>query len=338
MQLRISIGSAIALGLRKESLDCLPTTCYLMLGEHCRGNCGFCAQARDAKGGNRLSRVLWPPLDLKTLASSLPREGIRRICFQTLDYPGMVDELEGLAAVLGTETPMSAAINPLAARELERLKEAGVERVGIGLDAASKEVFGRVKGPEVGGRYTWKRTWEAMEEAVPIFGKGRVSAHIIVGLGERDEDVVKSMTSLAAKGVHTSLFAATPLREARLDLSPPPIGRYRAMQATRELVMGGAGLEDFVFDTGGKLIALPEGWEGRGGEKPPAGGWEGLNGTMTESVEGLDGKAFMVRGCPDCNRPYYNERPGGEMYNYPFVLSPAERNSAISQILEYGVR
>ena len=30
------------------------------------------------------------------------------------------------------------------------------------------------------------------------------------------------------------------------------------------------------------------------------------------------GIPFMTSGCPGCNRPYYNERPSGPLYNYPF--------------------
>jgi len=37
-----------------------------------------------------------------------------------------------------------------------------------------------------------------------------------------------------------------------------------------------------------------------------------------------DGQAFQTSGCPGCNRPYYNERPGGPLYNYPHPLTPAE--------------
>ena len=37
-----------------------------------------------------------------------------------------------------------------------------------------------------------------------------------------------------------------------------------------------------------------------------------------------DGKAFQTSGCPDCNRPYYNERPSGPFYNYPRMLTTAE--------------
>jgi biotin synthase len=27
----------------------------------------------------------------------------------------------------------------------------------------------------------------------------------------------------------------------------------------------------------------------------------------------------MTSGCPNCNRPYYNETPSGPILNYPFV-------------------
>jgi lipoyl synthase len=36
------------------------------------------------------------------------------------------------------------------------------------------------------------------------------------------------------------------------------------------------------------------------------------------------GRPFLTSGCPDCNRPYYNERPGGTIYNYPKKLTENE--------------
>jgi biotin synthase len=29
------------------------------------------------------------------------------------------------------------------------------------------------------------------------------------------------------------------------------------------------------------------------------------------------GEPFRTSGCPNCNRPYYNEKPSGPIYNYP---------------------
>ena len=38
------------------------------------------------------------------------------------------------------------------------------------------------------------------------------------------------------------------------------------------------------------------------------------------------GLPFLTSGCPGCNRPYYNERPGQELYNFPEPLSIQELN------------
>jgi biotin synthase-related radical SAM superfamily protein len=42
------------------------------------------------------------------------------------------------------------------------------------------------------------------------------------------------------------------------------------------------------------------------------------------------GAAFQTSGCKDCNRPYYNERPSGPLYNYPRPLSQEEIAEAIA--------
>ena len=36
------------------------------------------------------------------------------------------------------------------------------------------------------------------------------------------------------------------------------------------------------------------------------------------------GEPFVTSGCPGCNRPYYNEKPGGPIYNYPRQPLPDE--------------
>jgi len=48
-QWRVSSGSAAVLGLRPLIMDAAPTTAYLMVGERCRRNCAFCAQARESR-------------------------------------------------------------------------------------------------------------------------------------------------------------------------------------------------------------------------------------------------------------------------------------------------
>ncbi|QJW48785.1 hypothetical protein HA075_26170 [bacterium BFN5] len=59
-----------------------------------------------------------------------------------------------------------------------------------------------------------------------------------------------------------------------------------------------------------------------------------------EQIESLlaDGAAFETSGCPDCNRPYYNERPGGVMYNYPRPLNQTEAEQALAESQLFAVK
>jgi biotin synthase-related radical SAM superfamily protein len=36
---------------------------------------------------------------------------------------------------------------------------------------------------------------------------------------------------------------------------------------------------------------------------------------------------FLTSGCPGCNRPFYNEKPSGPLYNYPRSVRSAELRS-----------
>ncbi len=142
---------------------------------------------------------------------------------------------------------------------------------------------------------------------------GRASVHLIVGLGETEQEMVTRMLEVQRLGLGVGLFAFTPLRGTPLSAQPqPPIGQYRRMQVARWLIMRQQARQtDFMYDASGTLrsIALAD-WPAR------------LS----------DGKAFRTAGCPDCNRPFYNERPGGTMYNYPRPLTRQEIEQCILEI------
>jgi biotin synthase len=47
------------------------------------------------------------------------------------------------------------------------------------------------------------------------------------------------------------------------------------------------------------------------------------------------GTAFRTSGCPGCNRPLYNERPGGVMYNHPQPLTAQEKATVRQELRTY---
>jgi len=320
MYLRVSIGSAILLGLREGRLDAEPTTLYVMLGRGCRENCAFCAQARDVEDkGNRLSRVTWPHFETDAILEKMEQPPAKRVCIQALNYPGLVDDLAALLGNINKRTGIStsAAIPPLPEDDLRRLKEAGLERAGIALDAATAQLFDRIKGRSAGNAYSWDDHWKALELALTTFGKGSVSTHLIVGLGETDREMADALQRAHDAGILPSLFAYTPLAGTALDLPAPPLGRYRTMQFVRRVVVRGlrrAG--GLAFDGSGRLTGF---------------------GYSKEELANVvaDGSLFQTQGCPWCNRPFYNERPGGPLYNYPRPLTPPEVEKAVKDITDY---
>ncbi|MGA1847994.1 MAG: radical SAM protein [Thermoplasmatota archaeon] len=319
-KLRVSLGSAIVLGLRKGKLPYPPTTAYIMAGNECVNNCAFCTQAREASSsGDLLSRVTWPEFSLEEVLFSLKAardRGLSRICLQSLTDPLSLKDLplliERIAESSGLD--ISISISPADAPLLRRIREAGAERVGIALDGASPDVLRKIKGSDVGNPYTWGGNWASLEKAVDIFGEGNVSTHIIVGLEETDRDVVGSMLKAREMGILVSLFAYTPMKGTKRIGDPPELDRYRALQLARSAVFDRGHTEGFEFDDNGKLIDVPQ---------------------MDDGISIDNSIIFMTRGCPDCNRPYYNERPGGPIFNYPGPLDENEYKQAMDEAVGY---
>ncbi|AFK21900.1 radical SAM protein [Pyrococcus sp. ST04] len=293
--IRVSYGTAIAMGLIKARLLARPTTAYLMLYHQgkCMNDCKFCPQARSSKAGSeKLSRVTWPEFPIERVRVYFPNGNFRRVCLQTIDYQGMIDDtLEILGMLADFNVPISVSITPVPRDVLEEFKELGVDYIGVGLDVASERIYKEIKI----SRHSWAEMWRFFHNVVKVFGRGRAVVHLIVGLGETDKELLETIHKVYEEGGLVSLFAFTPIKGTALEnLAPPPIERYRKIQAAHYLIKTGvAGLEDFEFDENGNLIRLPK-------------------------VD-IPAIAFVTQGCPWCNRPYYNERPGKEPYNFPDV-------------------
>jgi biotin synthase len=277
----------------------------------CLANCAFCAQARESTTDKALlSRVLWPIYDTIDVIEGLSKQKgdpIERICLQVIYYPGFLVDLLSILKVIKdrTDIPISLDVCPLKKEDLVRMKEAGVEKIGIPLDAATVEIFDKVKGEGIRGPYRWENHLEALREAKKIFGTGNVMSNLIIGLGETEKDAVMLIQDLMGMEIKAVLFAFTPLPFTKLShRRQPPLESYRRIQVARHIITEGLGrYEDMDFDGEGKLTSFGD--------------------IDIRKVIG-DGKPFETTGCPGCNRPFYNERPSGPFYNYPRSLTPKE--------------
>ncbi|MHB1652151.1 MAG: radical SAM protein [Desulfitobacteriaceae bacterium] len=315
--MRCSLGTAKVLGLKRVKVDALPTTAYLMVGERCRFDCAFCAQARESTArADLLSRVSWPAYSPKEIIGGLSkgdtREILQRICFQVVQDNATLLETKELVQEIrrNSDLPVCVSAGPKSLEEVGELLELGVEHVSIALDAATPEVYDEVKDG------SWQQRYALLAMAAMKY-PGHMATHLIVGLGESERDMVLCIQDLYDKGVTVALFAFTPIRGTRLELSKPPeMSHYRRVQAAHYLIRRNlARADQFVFHSG-KLLDF---------------------GILRSELKAYlaDGEAFRTSGCDGCNRPYYNEVPGHkELYNYPRPLTEGEKEAAWERLLQ----
>jgi biotin synthase len=194
-----------------------------------------------------------------------------------------------------------------------RIQEAGATSIGVAFDACTPELFDAIKGKSRGSPYRWEKHLKALEDALEIFGQGNVTTHLVIGLGETEKEAADFILAMYKMGISVGLFALTSVRGTTLEKEKPPqLSTYRRMQALRFLISHGYVTESEVAS--------------------------GYDGTLTVKLDSSllkillsSGEAFRTSGCKGCNRPFYNERPSGPMYNYPRPLTPEETADALAQ-------
>ena len=117
---------------------------------------------------------------------------------------------------------------------LDQVHAAGVDSVGIHIETFDPEVLARVApGKAQCGVEGYFRTWE---RAVEVFGRGRVSTYVILGMGERRELIEEGCRRAIAMGVYPFVVPLRPVPGTLMaDVAPPDpdyvAGIYRSVSA-----------------------------------------------------------------------------------------------------------
>jgi biotin synthase-related radical SAM superfamily protein len=325
-KVRVSLGTAVVLALHEGLLMVPPTTGYILLSssDGCLGACGFCPQAQSSRcKPDQLSRVAWPSFSLLKTARAIDKawrnKNLHRVCIQTTNYENYLEDLLELVRTIHNSAaiPISISSLPLSQEEFRGLKGVGVQRIGIALDAATPELFSEVKGAKAGGPYRWKTHLMALSDAQKIFGKNRVTTHLIIGLGETEKESCEFIQHCVDQGIRVGLFAFTPIPGTRFESkSPPRLDNYRRIQLARALIHEKlAKAEDFEFNEIGQISSFGIAW------------------TDTRDLV-TSGRPFQTTGCPACNRPFYNESVRGPWYNFPRKLTTDEVSDILQDLMK----
>ena len=109
-------------------------------------------------------------------------------------------------------------------RVLEQVRDMGVDALGIHVESFDPAVLARVApGKFRTGIETYFRTWE---RAVELFGEGRVSTYVILGMGEDPELTVAACKRAVDIGVYPFVVPLRPVAGSLMAEVPAPSREY----------------------------------------------------------------------------------------------------------------
>lgn len=323
---KISMATAISLGLaRGRMYRGAVNRCVNVLvhyPEGCSANCAYCGLAKKRPGTYReksFIHVPWPLFSLDEIVGGINHAPayVQRTCISMITNPKCGGHTVEMARRLSRETliPVSVLISPtiMEQSDLIHMKDAGVDKIGVALDLATEKLFEAYRGKAVSGPHKWGKYWEMIEAGLKIFGPPNVGAHLMVGMGETEEEMVSLIQRLWDKSVLSHLFSFFAEKASALSgRAQPPWPVYLRVQLARYLIEEGLSrAEQMTFDSQGRLADF-----GIASEK------------LDQAISA--GLPFMTTGClgPDgrvaCNRPFGNCLPDVRQWNYPYPPNEEE--------------
>ena len=295
----------------------------------CRARCGYCglSKSRDPEEKTFI-RVDWPTVPLNDIIKRTKQHGkhLHRVCVSMITHPKAFEDMLTIMKTFKEETNLgiSGLIAPTLIRtdeQINKIKEAGADKIGIAVDAVTPELFEQFRGNGVKGPHKWDHYWKTVERFVQTFGRGNVGVHLIVGLGETEKQMIQTIQKADDLGAKTHLFSFFPEEGSDMEQwSQPPYGQYRRIQLARHLINNNIQrIDTMKFNNKDQLIDF---------------------GTNIDNFQEF-AEAFMTSGCAGfdgkvaCNRPYGNERPSKPIRNYAFHPEPSDLDQIHQQIITY---
>jgi biotin synthase-related radical SAM superfamily protein len=325
---QMSTAAAITLGIMSGKMyRCACTRCLNLLltyPEGCRANCAYCGLARHREAerdyaDRNFIRVDWPAVPMEQVVDIVARDGdktpFHRMCISMITHPNSDDDTVSVlkkwtAKIDPATVPVSILSNPttMTRSDVQTLRDLGADIFTVALDAATPELFDRTRGRGVQSPHSWKKYWEILNHARDIFGPQKFGAHIIVGMGETEHDVLGLVQRLVDMGGHSHMFCFFPETGSLMDHLPAtPRDQWRRVQLGRYLIdYYGVRVEQMSFDKAGRVTGF------------------GLPKDELDAV--IDsGIPFRTSGCPGkfaddisaCDRPY-GDSPPSDIASYPF--------------------
>jgi radical SAM protein (TIGR04043 family) len=197
-----------------------------------KNTCQFCAIGQSLAAGRTIARKTPEQLGEVARAAVL-LDGVKHMVMTT-GTPNATDR--GARILCESAFGVKAAVDlPIQAQceppdddaWFQRMKDAGVDALGMHLETISPEVRQAVMPGKA--KVSVARYFEAFAAAVEVFGRGQVSTYVLAGLGDTPEVILETADRLIALGVYPFVVPFTPISGTPLESHPSPTPAF--MQA-----------------------------------------------------------------------------------------------------------
>jgi len=247
-------GRELARGRLVQPLLHCPSQAYITVSERCIYDCKFCAVPR-LKGGIKSQETVVQMVEQAAETGDMQAISLTSGVEISPEHEGekvaaMVRELRRFGVPIGVSICPYPGVNRL-------LQEAGAAEVKYNLECGDKDLF-----RQVCPGMSYEAIMDALVKAVAVFGKNHVFSNIILGLGESDEVLRRTIDDLTEKGVIPVLRAVYPhpLRAGQAVMERPSaerlldLARYLKEALEKNRLDGAAALTGCYRCTGCDLI------------------------------------------------------------------------------------
>jgi radical SAM protein (TIGR04043 family) len=217
-------------------------------------SCQFCAIGESLKEGRTINRKTPEQLGEVARAAVL-LDGVKHMVMTT-GTPNFSDRgaqilcESAFGVKAAVDLPIQAQCEPPDdARWFQRLKDAGVDALGMHLEAVTPEVRQRIMPGKAS--VTIPQYLQAFEDAVKVFGRGQVSTYILAGLGDSDAAILQMSETLIGLGVYPFVVPFVPVGGTPLAQHPSPsAAAMRCLLAPLGQMLIAAGLKSADIKAG----------------------------------------------------------------------------------------
>ena len=219
-----------------------PGQAFINIDGECVHSCAFCTtHLLDERRRNRRTAERWVELIVAAHNRS-PFPAVAVTSVAAPDHEGLLREYEAVIRGVLTQLPdVVVGVEPpvRSNEDIHRLRAAGATEMKINIQSPEADLLERVCPG-----WDLARQYDLLEEAVGVFGRGRVTTNVLIGLGESDGSVEDAIERLSSTGVVPTLRVVRvndgnlgPLTRA-LGHAPEPVGTERHLRLAA--VLGGA--------------------------------------------------------------------------------------------------